>query len=65
MDNTPEQVAYRLMLDIAKVEGKKDNFGSLSGYDRQWLLDTYAECLKAVHGKRYTGPGAGSVSLVG
>ena len=46
-ENSPEQVAYKLMKDIANVEGKvlyKDQ----NSADRQWILDTYAECLQAV-----------------
>ncbi len=46
-ENSPEQVAYKLMKDIANVEGKvlyKDQ----NSVDRQWILDTYAECLQAV-----------------
>ena len=39
--NTPEQVAYKLLHDIAAIEGK-------ALPDRRWLLDTYAECLLTV-----------------
>ncbi|MGF7053984.1 hypothetical protein GGC47_003172 [Bosea sp. OAE752] len=38
--DSPEEVAYKLLLDIAKNEtGAKD---------RAWILNTYAECLLTV-----------------
>jgi hypothetical protein len=58
--NTPEQVAYKLMHDIAAIEGKAllavtgapgaaaSGRGGKELPDRKWLLDTYAECLLAV-----------------
>ena len=58
--NTPEQVAYKLMHDIAAIEGKtlltttgapgapSSGRGGKDLPDRKWLLDTYAECLLAV-----------------
>jgi len=46
-ENTPEQVAYRLMRDVLVVEKSK-----MEDVDRQGLLDTYAECLEVVSGKR-------------
>jgi hypothetical protein len=57
-ENSPEQVAFKLLQSIAGNEGKK-----LSGAtptvgeypDKKWLLDTYAECLHAVKGYRKTG----------
>lgn len=54
-ENSPEEVAYRLMDNIADVEQKvlHGNPGSgATSADRQWILDTYAECLRAVHGLR-------------
>jgi hypothetical protein len=48
-DNSPEHVAYRLMLDIARVEKKAlGASASCQIADRRWILDTYAECLRAV-----------------
>jgi hypothetical protein len=48
-DNSPEYVAYRLMLDIAKVEKKAlTPSASCQTADRKWVLDTYAECLRIV-----------------
>lgn len=48
-ENSPEYVAYRLLLNVAYVEDKKIAPSTLVGKaDRKWLLDTYAECLKAV-----------------
>jgi hypothetical protein len=44
-----EEIAFRLMLEVAYVESK--NTRGVQGStvpDRKWLLDTYAECLLAV-----------------
>jgi hypothetical protein len=50
-DESPESVAYRLLQLIADLENKtlhgnpsKDRTNA----DRQWILDTYAECLRAI-----------------
>lgn len=53
-DSTPEEVAYRLLESIASNEGVtiNDSMGVKSTATRQWILDTYAECLHAVKGKR-------------
>jgi hypothetical protein len=50
-ENSPEQVAYKLLQTIASNEGKSLGNSPVSGAasaDRKWLLDTYAECLQAV-----------------
>jgi hypothetical protein len=53
-ENSPEQVAYKLLENIAAVEKMvlTVHSGSLaSGWkfaDRKWILDTYAECMGAV-----------------
>ena len=39
--SSPEQLAYRLMLDIARNE-------RAAVKDRKWILDTFAECLLAL-----------------
>jgi hypothetical protein len=53
-ENSPEYVAYRLLLNVAFVEDKKIAISGLGSgsdkADRKWLLDTYAECLKTVRG---------------
>ena len=48
-ENSPEQVAFKLLREVASLEGKKA-FGAPSGtaIDRKWLLDAYAECLVSV-----------------
>ena len=55
-DGTPEAVAYRLMLDVMRVENRTMSSGALAGAhtpaDRHYLLNTYHECLMAVRGKR-------------
>jgi hypothetical protein len=38
---SPEQLAYRLMLDIARNERSAVK-------DRKWILDTFAECLLTI-----------------
>jgi hypothetical protein len=54
-DNSPEYVAYRLMLDIAKVEKKAlTPSASCQTADRKWVLDTYAECLRTVRSPKRT-----------
>lgn len=53
-ENSPEQVAYRLLQDVLHMEKKttlphmasRDSGGTLT--DRKYLLDAYAECLIAV-----------------
>jgi hypothetical protein len=44
-ENSPEFVAFRLLERIAMVENRGFNAG---GADRNWILDTYAECLMVV-----------------
>lgn len=53
-ENSPEQVAYKLLKTIASNEHKSLE-GSMAGNasaDKKWLLDTYAECLHTVKGYR-------------
>jgi hypothetical protein len=50
-ENSPQQVAYRLLHDIANVEKKTLHSNPGQGYtaaDRKWILKTYSECLAAV-----------------
>ena len=50
-ENSPEQVAYKLLHDIGRAEGRRFTqgvAGNSANTDRKWLLDTYAECLRAV-----------------
>ena len=47
-ENSPEQVAYKLMMDITNVEGR-DFFGD-NPADRAYILDTYVECTRAIRG---------------
>jgi hypothetical protein len=44
-ENSPEQVAYRLMRDVLVNENN-------ANVTRKLLLDTFAECLEAVKGYR-------------
>ncbi len=50
-ENSPEQVAFRLMERVAGAENKNLT-GSNKNADRAWILDTYAECFQAVVGER-------------
>jgi hypothetical protein len=48
-ENTPEEVAYKLFNEIAYVENiRVRNYGGKETPSRKWILDTYAECLRAV-----------------
>ena len=54
-ENSPEEVAYKLYRIVGDFEGKTTSFGqskSGGGADRKYVLDLYAECLKAVRGHR-------------
>lgn len=52
-ENSPEEVAYKLMKDISNVERRPlFNTEKVQPADRAWILDTYAECLEAVRGYR-------------
>ena len=55
---TAEAIAYALMQDVMRAEDKathKDR--ALTRADRAYLLDLYAECLKAAKGDRKMVPG--------
>jgi len=48
-ENSPQQVAYKLMERIAVSEGKVLYSSSTGGHpDREWILSTYAQCLQTV-----------------
>jgi hypothetical protein len=47
-ENSPEQIAYRLMHDVANVEKRQLYSHGDQPADRKWILDTFAECLNAV-----------------
>ncbi len=59
-ENSPEQVAFRLLQEIARAENKSLHgggpFGAGDKPDRKWLLDTYAECLDVVQNPSARGP---------
>jgi hypothetical protein len=46
-ENSPEQVAYKLMGAVANAE-KKHLSGANCNTDRAWILRTYAQCIRAV-----------------
>lgn len=48
-ENSPEQVAYKLFFDVIKREATKSSANKAIEQDvRKYLLDAYAECLRAV-----------------
>lgn len=46
------EIAYTLLVQVADVEGKWTGNSFRDSADRKYLLDTYAECLKAASGRR-------------
>jgi len=44
--DSPQLIAYRLLEHIAAKEGKLD--AGLIAADKEWILDTYKECINAV-----------------
>ena len=54
-ENSPEHVAYRLMHEIAAVEGivfYRSKDADKKSADRNWILNTYVDCLAATRGAR-------------
>lgn len=58
-ENSPEQVALKLLEMVARVEQRSmsgaDQSSLKGGWqkaDRKWIMDTYSECLEAVKGYR-------------
>ena len=50
-DESPESIAYRLMQLVADLENKTlhgNPAKERTNADRKWILDTYAECLRAI-----------------
>ena len=48
-ENSPEEVAFKLLYEIAEAEGMQMRLADgTKKPDRQWILDTYAECIMAV-----------------
>ena len=47
-ENSPEQVALKLMETISSLEQRELYGHGKNPADRQWVLDTYRECLLAV-----------------
>lgn len=52
--DSPEVVALALLERIARSEGRHFEATPQEGStaDRQWILDTYFDCLSAVRGRR-------------
>lgn len=55
-DNSPEEIAFKLMHEIAEVERIAIHSGELdprwTRAGRAWILNTYQECLFAVRNPR-------------
>ncbi len=49
---SPEFTAYKLTLEVMKTEADLVKDAKAVQSERQYMLDTYAECLAAVQGKR-------------
>ncbi len=49
---SPEFTAYKLTLEVMKTEADLVKDAKAAQSERQYMLDTYAECLAAVQGKR-------------
>lgn len=50
-ENSPEHVAFKLLVEVAAAEGKNLYHGPGGAKpDRAWLLDTYRQCRRAVAG---------------
>ena len=49
---SPEFTAYKLTLQVMKSEAETVKDASPETSGRQYVLDTYAECLATVQGKR-------------
>jgi hypothetical protein len=51
-ENSPEQVAYKLLSDVMAAEKRTTNTYDIPGdwktADRAYILDTYAECHQAI-----------------
>jgi hypothetical protein len=47
--DSPELIAFVLLKSIVQVEQSRQE---PHVFEKAWLLDTYAECLEAVQGKR-------------
>jgi hypothetical protein len=51
--DSPELIAFALLRYLAQIEQQQaQSSGVRRQFDRQWLLDAYAECLAAVRGER-------------
>lgn len=47
-ENSPEQIAFKLMLQISAAEKKGLSGGGGISADRSWIIRTYCMCLSAV-----------------
>jgi hypothetical protein len=51
--DSPEVIAFALLRYLAQIEQQQaQTSGVRRQFDREWLLDAYAECLEAVRGER-------------
>jgi hypothetical protein len=50
--DSEQAVTLALLRRVAEAEGHVNERGALQGVDKQWVLDTFAECLAAAYGER-------------
>jgi hypothetical protein len=51
-ENSPEYVAFKLLQEIAAVEGRAiQGIEGNKRANRKWILNTYAQCISAVRGE--------------
>lgn len=62
--DSPELIAFALLRTIAQIE-QQEAGKDLSRFNREWLLDAYAECLEAVQGRRTGRAGASKAAVKG
>jgi hypothetical protein len=48
-ENSPEQVAFKMMQLIADAEGRETYGHGKHPVTREWVLQTYSQCLSVVH----------------
>ena len=48
-ENSPEQVAYRLMHHISLIENRDLSGGGNTPADREWILRTFDQCRSVVN----------------
>lgn len=50
-ENSPEEVAYKLMTLIAGAESRQLYGHGTNPVTREWVLKTYSQCLRVIRGR--------------